>query len=356
MAYIQERKSSDGSVSYRVQVRKRGYPTQTATFKRKTDAKKWAGSVESAIEERRYRNVAQAKRHTVGELIQKYVADYLPRKPRSEVVQRQQLRWWQDRIGSLTLADLTPDVIAEHRDKLAKSETRTGSPYSPASVNRYLAALSHVLTIGVKELRWLPDNPMLDVSKLKEPRGRDRYLSEEERASLLKACGESDSSYLLVIVTLALSTGMRRGEILDLTWDAIDLPARKITLRETKNREIRTVALVSKAYDLISELAGNRSNRSPFVFAGEDPTKPIDIKKAWYTAVRRAGIKNFRFHDLRHSAASYMVMNGATLPEIAEVLGHKTYDMVKRYAHLSEAHTAGVVERMNKRIFGDEDA
>ncbi len=356
MAYIQERKSSDGSVSYRVQVRKRGYPTQSATFKRKTDAKKWAGSVEAAIEERRYKNFAQARRRTVGELIDKYRDDYLPRKPKSERVQRPQLDWWRDQIGGLTLADLTPDVIVDCRNRLAKKANRGNERLAPATVNRYLALLSHVLTIGAKELRWLPSSPMRDVSKLKEPRGRDRYLSEEERANLLKACRESDSPYLLPIVTLALSTGMRRGEILQLTWDAIDLSRRRITLRETKNREIRTVALVNRAHDVISELAGNRSNSSPFVFAGEDSTKPVDIKKAWYTAVRRAGIEDFRFHDLRHSAASYMVMNGATLPEIAEVLGHKTYDMVKRYAHLSEAHTAGVVERMNKRIFDDEEA
>jgi len=76
------------------------------------------------------------------------------------------------------------------------------------------------------------------------------------------------------------------------------------------------------------------------------------ITKAWLTAIEKAGIDNFHFHDLRHSCASYLAMNGASLAEIAEVLGHKTLQMVKRYAHLSEQHTLGVVERMNKKIFG----
>ena len=89
------------------------------------------------------------------------------------------------------------------------------------------------------------------------------------------------------------------------------------------------------------------------VFPDPTGTRPADIRAAWQDAVRRAGIENFRFHDLRHSAASYLAMNGASLLEIAEVLGHKTLAMVKRYAHLSEAHTRGVVERMNRAVFGE---
>ena len=83
------------------------------------------------------------------------------------------------------------------------------------------------------------------------------------------------------------------------------------------------------------------------------PQKPIEIRKSWLNALEKAGIEDFRFHDLRHSTASYLAMNGATLAEIAEVLGHKTLAMVKRYSHLSEAHTAGVLERMNQKFLGD---
>jgi site-specific recombinase XerD len=89
------------------------------------------------------------------------------------------------------------------------------------------------------------------------------------------------------------------------------------------------------------------------VFPNTTGTKPLGIRNAWLNAVQRAGLVDCRFHDLRHSAASYLAMNGASLAEIAEVLGHKSLSMVKRYAHLSEAHTAGVVARMNSAIFGN---
>jgi integrase len=305
MAYIQQRIGKNGKLSYRVQVRKKGYP--------------------------------------------------LPRKPRSEAVQRPQLRWWQKQIGSYTLADLTPDIIVEQRDKLAKCVLPNGRQISPSTVNRYLAALSHVLAIGVRELRWLPESPMRDVSKFKEPKGRVRFLSDEERNRLLQACRDSDNRFLLTIVILALSTGMRKNEILTLTWDAVDLDRQQITLHETKNQERRSVPLFGKAYEMVRELANKADGQSPLLFPGRNPSKPIVIKKAWYTALARAELEDFRFHDLRHSAASYLAMNGASLPEIADVLGHKTYQMVKRYAHLSTPHVAGVVERMNMKVFGDEE-
>lgn len=96
-----------------------------------------------------------------------------------------------------------------------------------------------------------------------------------------------------------------------------------------------------------------RRTETALVFPSHDGTTPMSIRTAWEHAVKRAGIVDFRFHDLRHSAASYLAMNGASLVEIADVLGHKTLAMVKRYVHLSEAHTRGVVERMNRAVFGE---
>ena len=313
MAYIQRRPGKDGKSRYRVQVRKKGHPPQTMTFTRKTDAKNWAQSIEAAMEEGRYKNVARAKHHTVGELIDRYLTDYLPRKPKSESLQRPQLLWWKQQVGSLTLADFTSDVIAEQRDKLSKRELSNGKTINSGTVNRYLAALSHVLTIAVRELKWLPESPMRDVSKLKEPKGRVRYLSEDERDRLLHECTQSENPYLLTIVVLALSTGMRKNEIMTLTWGDVDLERQLITLEETKNNEWRSVPLVGKAHQLIKTLAKGCKGPCQLLFPGKNPSQPIEIKKAWYTALRRSGIKDFRFHDLRHTAASYLAMNGASL-------------------------------------------
>ena len=111
--------------------------------------------------------------------------------------------------------------------------------------------------------------------------------------------------------------------------------------------------LTGIALELMQQHAMERNHDSVFVFPSRNGRKPADIRTSWEEAVERAEIEDFHFHDLRHSAASYLAMNGATPSEIAEILGHKTLDMVKRYAHLSEAHTAGVVARMNEKIFGN---
>jgi integrase len=155
-------------------------------------------------------------------------------------------------------------------------------------------------------------------------------------------------------VVLALSTGARRNEILTLKWDNIDFKRQVITLEETKNGERRLLPLQGYAFDLIFELFKNRSVFSDYLFPGEAHHKPVDITKSWNRALKYARIDDFRFHDLRHSAASYLAMDGGSITDIAEVLGHKTLQMARRYAHLSEAHTKKVVASMNEKIFSDE--
>jgi integrase len=354
MATIAKRTDSDGKTHYQVKVRLKGYPQQTATFNRLTDAKKWATQTEAAIRERRHFKTVEAQKHTLADLVERYICDVLPTKPKSEAKQTMQLRWWAEELGAYTLADLTPALIAETRDKLKKRPTRRGSPTSPATVVRYMAALSHAFTVAVKEWGWIEDNPVLKVTKPKEPRGRVRFLSDEERDGLLRACQESTSRHLYPVVVLALSTGMRAQEILQLTWDRVDLTQGRILLEETKNGERRVVPLTAHALELMHDHAKVRRLDTSLLFPSHlHPNKAIDLRAPWLKALEKAGIEDFRFHDLRHSAASYLAMNGASLAEIAEVLGHKTLQMVKRYAHLSEAHTAGVVERMNKQIFGN---
>lgn len=357
MANIEKRISNDGKTSYRVKIRLKGFPSQSATFERLTDAKKWAQQTESAIREGRHFKTTEAKRHTLAEMIDRYSRDVLPSK-KSAKDQAQQLTWWKSEIGSYSLADVTPSLIGECRDKLGREITVRNKLRSPASVVRYMAALSHALTIAVKEWGWLEDSPMRKVTKPKESRGRVRFLSDDERMRLLKACKESSNPYLYTVVVLALSTGMRQGEIMGLTWDVMDLNQGRAILHETKNGERRAVAITGHASELIKELSKVRRIDSKLLFpakenAPQKPQKPMDLRSPWETAVKKAELQDFKFHDLRHSAASYLAMNGASLAEIAEVLGHKTLQMVKRYAHLSEGHTARVVASMNDKIFGN---
>ena len=353
MASIEHRStSSDGKITYRVKIRLKGYPAQTATFHRLTDARKWAQHTEAAIREGRHFKTAEAKRHTFAELIDRYIKSEIPKKGSQRDNQRAQLLWWRTEIGDYLLSDVTPSLIAECRDKLAEQATHQSEARSPSTVNRYLAALSHAFTVAVNEWGWLEDSPMRKVKKPKEPRGRVRFLDDDERARLLDACRAPESPHLYPIVVLALSTGMRRGEILGLQWRDVDLQAGFLILHETKNGERRRVPVAGHALEVIRSHAKVRRIDSDYLFPGRIVGKPIDIRKPWETALKRAEVTDFHFHDLRHSAASYLAMNGASLAEIAEVLGHKTLQMVKRYAHLSEAHTSQVVASMNAKIFG----
>jgi integrase len=352
MATIQERQTKEGSTSFRVQVRLKGFPTQTASFQRKTDAKKWAAQTEAAIREGRHFKTTEAKRHLLNDLIERYIKQVLPTKPKSEYKQSRQLKWWSEQIGAYALCDITPALIAEQRDQFMEGATVRGPKRSPATVNRYLAALSHALAVAVKEWGWLDSNPLSKVRKLKEPRGRVRFLSDEERQRLLQVCKESNNKMLYLIVVLCLSTGARKMEILGLRWEDADLNRNMIVLHETKNNERRVLPLTGYAFELMQAHHKMRSLSTNLVFPNTDGSKVNDIRFHWEEAIKRAEISDFRFHDLRHSAASYLAMNGATMAEIAEVLGHKTLQMVKRYAHLSEAHTASVVSKMNEKIFG----
>ncbi|TDI80258.1 MAG: site-specific integrase, partial [Betaproteobacteria bacterium] len=162
MATIERRLSKASGNSYRAKIRLKGYPVQSATFERLTDARKWVQQTESAIREGRHFKTTESKRHTLAELIDRYVRDVTPAK-KSAKDQVQQLGWWKNAIGSYALADVSPSLLAECRDKLGREITVRGKPRSPASIVRYLAALSHAFTIAVKEWGWMEDNPMRKV-------------------------------------------------------------------------------------------------------------------------------------------------------------------------------------------------
>jgi integrase len=205
MATIEQRTGKDGQLVYHVKVRRKGQRAQTATFVKVSDAKKWAQVTEGAVLEGRHFKTAEEKRRTVSEMIDRYIREVLPSKSHSSIsMQTLQLTWWKAQIGHYVLADLTPALIAEQRDKLALGNE---TPRANSTVNRYLAALSHVLTVAVREWAWLDDSPMRKVRKPKEPRPRVRFLSDDERTRLLQACQESRNPYLYIAVVIGLSTG-----------------------------------------------------------------------------------------------------------------------------------------------------
>jgi integrase len=183
-----------------------------------------------------------------------------------------------------------------------------------------------------------------------------RFLSDEERAALLEAA-EAKSPDLHAIIVLALSTGARRNEILGLRWPEVDLKSGLLTFAKTKNGSVRRVPITGKALDLLKDIAAARKLKDPsgLVFPGRTQAtadKPLAIENVFQAALKDAAIENFRFHDLRHSAASYLVRAGVDMRTVAEILGHRDLKMTQRYAHLSRAHVTDAMGKLDSVMFG----
>jgi integrase len=353
MASIENRTTDNGKKNtFRARVRLKGARVATASFHRRTDAVKWAQSTESAIPEGRYFKTSASKRYLLNDAIDRYEREILPQKPRGAKLQKRQLAWWRKHLGDLFLADVTVSAIAEARAKLLSEPGVRNRPRGPATANRYMAVLSHLLAIAVREWEWLEINPARKLKLLKEPRGRDRFLSEVECGGLLAACRQSANRDLYPVVVLAISTGMRRNEILSLRQEQVDLPRGMIYLYYTKNGERRGVPLAGVALELVRERLLANGKPEQLVFPGKTGVTPFDIRKSWYRALKETGLRDFRFHDLRHTAASFLAKGGASLPEIGAILGHKSAAMTKRYSHFADSHLQDVVTAMNERIFG----
>jgi integrase len=347
---------------FKVHIKIQGSPRISKSFKRKTDAKAWAAKVETEIRDGEFNKASYKSRRILNELIDRYIQSEIP-KSKAKVtkgVVESQLRWWKQELGSLRLSQIAPRMIAEKRDSLASEkipkrylrsdrDTRT-----PATVNHYLQNLSHAFNVAIKEWEWLTVNPCDNVSRLKKDRGRVRFLTDEERKSLLVATRNSGNEYLYPMVVISISCGCRKSELLNLKWEHVDFERKRLTFIETKNGSTRSVPLTGLAHKELGEVYAVSKAKDGLVFPSpNDPTRPIQFDNAWKAVLKRANLKNFRWHDLRHEAASQLAMSGASLFEISEVLGHRTLAMVKRYAHLTDLHSQNIVEKMNARIFSD---
>lgn len=341
MATITKRIGRTGKVSYQAIVRLGTSPSQTKTFERLSDAKAWAQRLEADLRGRKVSSFRPDK-HRLSELVAEYTAKVLPHKAVGKV-QAVQLSWWVTTLHDPYLTDLLPQDISRARDIRARQEGRNGQ-LSPSTVVRYLAALSHCLSWGVKELAWLTANPCKSVSKPREPRGRVRMLSQDERSRLLLETAKYPVLHCIVLI--ALTTGCRSTEIRFAYWDVpaeppkhawsvIDLERSLLIVMDSKNGGRRSLPLVD---EVVQHLPPRGTG---LVFPGS-------VRKQWERALKDAEVHDFRFHDLRHDAASTLAKHGFSVLEIMAALGHKSPAMASRYSHLTESHT---IEKMRK-VFG----
>jgi integrase len=217
---------------------------------------------------------------------------------------------------------------------------------SPYTVANKLTVLRHMLR-KARRLGYLDTVP--DVDMPKKPRGRDGYLTEQQVTQLLDAAKESRNPYLWTMLVIALNTGMRKGELLGLTWRDIDLSQSRITLLETKSGKPRGVPVNRAVYDALVALQPDPAKRNDGrLFAKRDGAAWGQVRTAFATALKRAGLpSSWRWHDLRHTAASHLVMRGASLADVKEILGHADIKMTLRYAHVSPAHLRTAVDRLD---------
>lgn len=280
----------------------------------------------------------QATKRTFADAFKRYSTEELSKKGDDARNRQHHLEWWNKHLGIFALAAVRPALIKEKLVILENEINVKGVKRAPATVVRYFASLSHLFAVAWKEWEWISENPVLKIGKPSISNSRQRYLSLVELDLLLIEVKKSKCPVLLPITVLALSTGMRSSEIMHLKWENINLPQGLIYLQDSKNGDPRFTPLKGYAYELLSAHFSKSTvvKVDALVFpAPNNPAQPYDIRSAWREALKRANIKNFRMHHLRHTTASYHRMQGKGLHDSGSLLGHKDARSTDRYAHIS---------------------
>ena len=300
-------------------IRRRGYPDITKTFETKDDAEKWARSLESEIDKGLFTSINEAQRNTLGDLIARYLAEVTPTMKgaaedtiRLKAIMRKPIARW-------SMANLSAARIAAYRDERLQE-------VSAGTVIRELAYLSAIINQARQEWGINVPNPVQMVRKPQSPQARSRVLTDEEVSKLLQALEPTGrrSHWTKPAVQLALATAMRRGELLSLKWEHIDLQGRTAFLPDTKNGDSRTVPLSSVAVQVLAELPRDISG---LVI----PVKYFTLDAAFKRGIRRTELEGIRFHDLRRTAITRMAEKLPNVIELAAVSGHKSLMVLKRY-------------------------
>jgi len=332
MATIQKvKRRSD--FAYRVLIRQAGMKPVTKTFNTKRSAVQFVNSIES--DRNKLLAYTQSKSQTVFSII---IDEYLKKEYKGSRLneERVKLNFWMDALGDKPIIDITSTDINEALSTLP-------AHLKNATINRYVAAISVVFSYACREY-GLHINPVRKIPSLPENNKRTRFLSEAERTSLFKACRASKWDKLYLIVLLAITTGARKGELTKLRWNDIDFDRRTAYVATTKNGQPKVLPLTDS---VIKELQIFDSKDSSLIFGSKvKEDVPYCFTKPWKRALEDGQIKDFRFHDLRHSCASYLAQSGASLLEIADVLGHKQISVTKRYAHLCIRHKSSLINRV----------
>jgi len=252
-------------------------------------------------------------------------------------------------LGDTPLAQITAWQIE-------KWKAEEGKRLNPVTVNRRLTVIKHMFK---KAVEWdlLKSDPATSAKRFSVTSERTRFLTQDEIKRLLKKCDQQVTSpWLLPLVTLALNTGMRPGELLKRKWENVDLQRGSIPIIQGKTLRRKTVAINELAREALEWFRANCYGDSLFLWPWGDPIGKVTVYDAFKKACSAAKIENFRFHDLRHTFASHLVMQGVDLVTVKELLGHKTINMTNRYTHLAQEHKAQAVAKLSKLMQSEQGA
>lgn len=315
MAYFEKR-----GESWRAQIRRKGYPTLSATFDTKADAQRWAAEIEGDMSRSRFVDVREAEQTSLAEGLRRYLREVSDHKKGAKQEALRIKRWIAHPVSAKSMAAVKSSDMAEYRDERIKAGA------SPATVRLDLAIISHLYTIASKE--WGIEgltNPCKNIRMPKGSKERDRRPTPAELSKVYAAAAQLHAE-LPVIIELAADTAMRRSELVLLRREQVR--GRVAYLEDTKNGERRAVPLSSRAVALLQGLPARIDGR---YFSLSLNT----VSNYFPRACESAGVVNLRFHDLRHEATSRLFERGFTMMEVAAITGHKTLSMLKRYTHLS---------------------
>jgi len=300
-------------------VRHHSIGTKAQSFKSKSQAKRWAYELETALESGLYGKLCPSK-ITLSDLLDKYLNEITPKKRGREPETRRIKRLLNDTVSRYRLNELSSHRLAEFRDRRLSDGVR--------ACQYDLVIIRHCINLAINEWGLMLDkNPADNLKKPSSNPARERRLSSDELLALIKASSHTRNPHIVPIFLCALETGMRRGEILSLEWQNIDFEKRIAFLPLTKNGTNREVPLSSKAAKIL-ETQKTKKHHVPF------PITDNAFRLAWDKLKKRAAISNLKFHDLRHEAISRFFEAGLSLAEVATISGHKDPKMLFRYTHL----------------------
>ncbi len=328
MATITKRFNRNGElIGWQAKIRRQGFPVQSKTFDRKNDAEAWARGVEGEMDRGAFVDRRPAEQMTLGDAIGHYLKAVAPTHKGGDIeaVRLGRFQREEPALCAYALANLRTHHIEEYRDRRLEA-------IAPGSVCREINLL-HAVLESVRRRVGLIDNPVSHVRRPKVADERDVRLSPDDEKKLLDALDASRNPWIKPFVIVALETAMRRGELLSLTWEHVDLVDRTAHLPDTKNGRGRTVPLSSRAVKALDDL--------PCSIGGQVFPVTLDaLKHAWTRARDRAGLHHFHLHDLRHEATSRLAEAGWNVLELAAVTGHQDLQMLKRYTNLRAADLA----------------